>query len=142
MSGIEIVGLVLGALPLLAKSIESYSEALSTMQRILSPRIELRKIRRRVKIALQIFRNTVKLLLLKIVDEAEATDLLQEPGSKKWLEAGFEQKLRELLGDSYSAWYTIMEDINSAVGVIRASLRASFEEVDHLVHRNTILGIF
>lgn len=129
MSGIEIVGLVLGALPLLLKSIEAYSETLSTAQRILNPRRELRNIRSRVNIALQVLRNTARLLLLRIVEAKEASDLLQAPGSWKWQDVDFEPKLEELLGESYSAWRVVMADISSAVEEIKSGLKISFEEV-------------
>jgi hypothetical protein len=130
MSGIEVVGLVLGALPLLVKSIDAYSETLSTARRIFRPHRELRNIRSRVNVALQLFRNVAKLLLIGIVGFGEASSLLQEPGSKKWRDAKFERKLKGLLGESYSAWHMSMDDINSAVEDIRTSLRISIEEVN------------
>lgn len=132
MSGIEIVGLVLGALPLLMKSIEAYSETLSAAQRILSPRRELRRIRSRVNIALQVFRNTAKLLLLRVVEAQEVSRLLKEPGSRSWQDVDFDRKLKKLLGDSYSAWRVVMEDINSAVEDIKLCLKISLEEVTTL----------
>lgn len=132
MSGIELVGLVLGALPILMKSIEAYSETLSTAQRILSPRRELRRIRSRVNVALQVFRNTAQLLLLRIVEAKAASQLLKDPGSQWWHDVKFDQKLKSILGDSYPAWLEVMEDINSAVEDIKIRLKISFEEVTTL----------
>jgi hypothetical protein len=63
MSGIEIVGIVLGALPIMITGIEKYSDGLSAARRLLHPRKELRNMHRAIRTELQVFRNTAIILL-------------------------------------------------------------------------------
>ena len=81
MSGIEVVGIVLGALPIMVNGIERYSEGLSAASRLFNTRRELRNLHRAVRTELQVFRNTALLLLHRIATESEVESLIREPTS-------------------------------------------------------------
>lgn len=129
MSGIEIVGLVLGALPIIINGIEKYSEGLSAARRLLRPGRELRNMHRATRTELQIFRNTTALLLYRIATESQADTLIQTPTSTLWKTPSFELQMRSLLGSSYFTWCEVMTDISNAIKEISVELGLPLNEV-------------
>jgi hypothetical protein len=129
MSGIEIVGIVLGALPIMASGIERYSEGLSVARRLLHPRRELRNLHRAIRTELQVFRNTALLLLHRIATESEVETLVREPTSQLWKAPGFENHMKTLLGSSYSVWCEVMTDISNAITDISMDLGLPLNKV-------------
>lgn len=129
MSGIEIVGIVLGALPIMVSSIERYSEGLSAARRLLHPRRELRNLHRIIRTELQVFRNTALLLLHRIASESEVESLIREPTSKLWKAPDFEKHMKALLGSSYSVWCEVMGDISNAIRDISIDLGLPLDKV-------------
>ena len=129
MSGIEIVGLVLGALPLLVSGIAQLSATLSTVDRIIRPQRELNSLRIRINTELQLFRNTTQQLLLKITNDTDVKNLLEYPSSTLWKEDEFERKLKDMLAESYSVWQQAMKDVLEAIKDIRTRLTLPEEKV-------------
>jgi len=129
MSGIEVVGLVLGALPLLVSGIAQLSATLSTVDRIIRPQRELNSLRIRINTELQLFRNTTQQLLLKITNDTDVKNLLEYPSSALWKEDEFERKLKDMLAESYSVWQQAMKDVLEAIKDIRARLNLPEEKV-------------
>ena len=129
MSGIEIVGLVLGALPIIINGIERYSDGFSAARRLLRPGRELRNMHRATRTELQIFRNTAALLLHRIATENQAHTLIQEPASTLWKTPSFEIQMKSLLGSSYLTWCEVMTDISNAIKEISVELGLPLNEV-------------
>ena len=129
MSGIEVVGIVLGALPIMVNGIERYSEGLSAARRLLNPRRELRNLHRAVRTELQIFRNTALLLLHRIATETEVESLIQEPTSDLWKAPSFDKQMKTMLGSSYSVWCEVMADISNAIKEISIDLGLPLNKV-------------
>jgi hypothetical protein len=129
MSGIEVVGIVLGALPIMVNGIERYTEGISAASRLLNPRRELRNLHRAVRTELQIFRNTALLLLHRIATESEVESLIQEPTSDLWKAPGFDKQMKTLLGSSYSVWCEVMADISNAIKDISIDLGLPLNKV-------------
>jgi hypothetical protein len=129
MSGIEAVGIVLGALPIMVNGIEKYSEGLSAARRLLNPRRELRNLHRAIRTELQVFRNTALLLLHRIATESEVESLIREPTSNLWKAPAFERDMRTLLGSSYSVWCEVMSDISNAIREISRDLGLPLDKV-------------
>jgi len=129
MSGIEIVGLVLGALPLLISGIAQFSATLSTAERLLRPQRELNSLRMRINTELQLFRNTTHQLLLKITNDTDAKNLLEYPSSARWKEEEFERKLKDMLAESYPVWQQAMDNVLGAIKDIRARLNLPEDKV-------------
>lgn len=129
MSGFEIIGVVLGALPLLCKGIDNYAATLATANRLLRPRRELRSLRCSINTELQIFKNTASILLLNITNEIDASQLIHEPSAEAWKDPDFEGKLKNLLGPSHAAWCEILGDVNNAVKEIRSRLKLPNDDV-------------
>lgn len=129
MSGIEVVGIVLGALPLMISGIEKYSEGVSAARRLFNPRRELRNLHRAIRTELQVFRNTALLLLHRIATQSEIESLLREPTSNLWKAPEFERHMKTLLGSSYSAWCEVMADISNAINEISIDLGLPLDKV-------------
>ena len=129
MSGFEIVGVVLGALPLIVSGIEGCSEGLSAARRLFNPRRELRNLHRAIKTELQIFRNTALLLLHRIATEIEVESLIREPTSDLWRAPYFEKQMRTLLGSSYSVWCEVMTEVSNAIKEISIDLGLPLNKV-------------
>lgn len=129
MSGIEICGLVLGALPLLVKAIESCNEIRSVAQRLFYPGQALRSLCRKLKVELQEFQDTALILLLSVTDEHSARSLIADPGSDAWNNLEFESKLKAQLSWNYETWYALMEDVDRAIKDIRVHLRLGSGDV-------------
>lgn len=129
MSGIEVVGILLGALPIMVSGIERYSEGLSAARRLLHPRRELRNLHRAIRTELQVFRNTALLLLHRIATESEVETLVREPTSQLWKAPGFENHMKTLLGSSYSVWCEVMADISNALMDISTDLGLPLDKV-------------
>lgn len=129
MSGIEVVGIVLGALPIMVSGIEKYSDSLSAARRLFNPRRELRNLHRAIKTELQIFRNTALLLLHRIATETEVESLIREPTSDLWKAPYFGEQLRTLLGSSYSVWCEVMTEVSNAIKEISIDLGLPLNKV-------------
>jgi hypothetical protein len=129
MSGIEIVGIVLGVFPIMINGIEKYSDGLSAARRLLHPRKELRNMHRAIRTELQVFRNTAVILLHRIATEAQVRALIQEPTSVLWKTPGFETQMKTLLGSSYFIWCEVMADVSNAIKEIGVELGLPCNEV-------------
>jgi hypothetical protein len=129
MSGIEVVGIVLGALPIIVNGIEKYSEGVSAARRLFNPRRELRNLHRAIRTELHVFRNTALLLLHRIATQSEVESLLREPTSNLWKAPDFERHMRTLLGSSYSVWCEVMADISNAIREISIDLGLPLDKV-------------
>jgi orotate phosphoribosyltransferase-like protein len=129
MSGIEVVGIVLGALPIMMNGIEKYSDGLSAAKRLLHPRKELRNMHRTIRTELQVFRNTAVILLHRIATEAQVRALVQKPTSILWKKPGFETQMQDMLGSSYFIWCEVMADISNAIKEIGVELGLPCDEV-------------
>lgn len=129
MSGFEIVGVVLGALPLIVSGIEGCSEGLSAARRLFNPRRELRNLRRDIRTELQMFENNTLLLLHRIATESEVESLIREPTADLWKTPNFEKQMRILLGSTYPVWCEVMADISNAIREISKELGLPFDKV-------------
>ncbi|KAK5726019.1 hypothetical protein LTR15_004210 [Elasticomyces elasticus] len=140
MSGIEIVGVVLGVLPLIVQGLQKYSEGVSTTKRLLHPDRELRRLRLRVNAELQIFRNTARLLLVNITTEADVVALINNPNASIWNEGELENKLKTTLDSSYKIWREVMENMHEAVDELQSRLGLSLTVPAYLIYpRNKLL---
>ncbi|OJD33126.1 uncharacterized protein BKCO1_3300010 [Diplodia corticola] len=116
MSGIEVAGLVLGALPLIIHAITVYADGVSTVERYFKYEIPLRSLHRSLEAEFVIYQNTCEELLNGIVkDNEERAALLNNPGGPDWKKAVLEEKLKDRLSRSYMAYVGAMEDMKDAM---------------------------
>lgn len=79
MSGIEVLGLVLGALPLVLSGLEHYGEAPRAIRSIMDYHREFAALFRTLRMENEILRNTMELMLADRAQESMVVNLLAAP---------------------------------------------------------------
>ncbi|GME58139.1 hypothetical protein EPUS_00126 [Neofusicoccum parvum] len=115
MSGIEIAGLVLGAIPLLILAVEKYAEGVSVIKRFKHYEIPLKDMCRILKTERDMYRNTCELLLIELVSPEKIQSLLITPGGKSWEEPELKLAIEHRLAESYNGYMETVEDMNTLV---------------------------
>lgn len=123
MSGLEVAGVVLGAIPLLISGLEHYAEGASTVKRMFRAPAELRSLGRRLQVEHEIFRNCQELLLNDCLDDVLLQDLLQNANSSAWSDPAVEAALRRKLQRSYQGYMETVEDMNKTLTAFRERLQ-------------------
>lgn len=124
MSGIEVAGLALGALPLIIQAIKVYAGGVSTVERYFKYEIPLRDLHRAVEAEYVIYQNTCEELLNSVVEDNEdRAALLDQPGGPGWKRPELEAALRERLSRSYPAYIGTMESMMRIVSEIKRLLK-------------------
>lgn len=118
MSGIEIAGLVLGAVPLIVVAMEKYSEAAKIYDSFKRHQRHLTHARRLLKAEQRVYQNTCMILLGGIIPRHEFARLVQK-GPKNtgdWKRREFENALRKRLACDYEVFTGLMDEMNIIVG--------------------------
>lgn len=123
MSGIEAVGIVLGAIPLIIVAVQHYAEGVSTIRRYLKYKHGLKDIARSLQTEYDIFRNTCEQLLGGLVHDHELSKLLSEPSGADWEAPALKRKIETRLRGSFDGYIQTMKEMESAVNKFRDLLR-------------------
>lgn len=104
MSGLEVAGVVLGALPLVISALEHYADGVNTAKRYWRYKTELRSLILSVNTEQTIFENTLEQLLTGIVRIEQMDQLLSNPAGQLWHQADAETRLQERLAGAYDTY--------------------------------------
>lgn len=118
MSGIEIVGLVLGSIPLLISALDHYGNGVRTIVRWWDYHRELRSIRRLLMAEYHVFRSTVERLLEGLLPGPVLDDLMNSTMLEDWRDKDIlavDRKLKARLSSSYSSFMMCVEDISTVI---------------------------
>ncbi|KAF1850976.1 uncharacterized protein K460DRAFT_272559 [Cucurbitaria berberidis CBS 394.84] len=121
MSGVEIAGLVLGALPLLIQGIESYNEGLDPIKSFVRWERELPQFIRKLRNQHVHYAQTIHLLFEPITSADELEEMLTDPGSKQ-LWKSKEVLLQDKLQESYQAYQSTIVNIERITKRIASKL--------------------
>ncbi len=128
MSGIEIVGLLLGAFPLLISALEHYRQSAEVLDDWWEIKTEYKKCKDEIKLQEINFEgNLERLLLPLIVDDDEIAALIAEPGGVKWKDPALEERLKGRLPKSYDLFLDTIYDIKGTVDGLKDELGVSRE---------------
>ena len=128
MSGVEILGLILGIIPILqiglhqaqsrkSKILIKYHQALADFCRDLH--VEEARIR-----------STCERLLSPLVDEDELADLLDNPDGKGWKDKQLQIKLKDRLGDKcYDTYLKTLQRLGAALLTLKHEIGESGSHV-------------
>jgi hypothetical protein len=103
MSGFEVVGVVLGVLPLLISAAEHYEDVFKPFKRFKTCAPELELYQQQLKTQKTIFLNQCQLLLTVLTGRESAKEMLREKGHPSWNDTALKEKLVEQLGNSREA---------------------------------------
>jgi len=118
MSGIEVVGIVLGALPLIISAFE-YSQSLAKKLNLLANFQEQHlKVWNDIKDEELMYRLQLQTLLAPLVRDGDLTKdrletLLLNPQSDLWREADLEIALKGRLGEAHDRYFSNVEEIQA-----------------------------
>ncbi|KAI1317443.1 hypothetical protein F5Y16DRAFT_392755 [Xylariaceae sp. FL0255] len=125
MSGIEVVGLVLGIIPLVISALEHYhdgSSAASTWRR--HARV-IQSLTRNLRTEHGKMYNTCETLLSGIVPATRLEPMLQEPFGPSWRDQETSRRIEERLDHMYSAFEETVKEMNSIIKELKLNLGIS-----------------
>lgn len=122
MSGIEVAGLVLGAIPLIISAIEHYESSLDRAKVFFKWQDVLEKARRDLWVQYSSYEMTLRILLVDLANEAELEELLSEPQSTLWDNPELIQGLRDKLGETYQVYVYTIKQMESCVKTLARHL--------------------
>ena len=123
MSGLEIVGILLGAFPLIISGLEHWRDVAKVGGFFWRVRKEYTKCRSDVQFHEILYKRNLKELLLPIVDDAdEMARLVGDPGGKDWSSKALQERLEERLQESYGLYMEIIREMNETAEELRKEL--------------------
>jgi hypothetical protein len=115
MSGVEVIGLVLGAVPLIISALEHYKQGIDVIKDFRNYRSTLKSLKTKLSIQEELYRGTLQRLLLSELSPPEAHALFPEPGTKGsnalWGTRDIEDKLRRKLGVKFDLFMNVVADV-------------------------------
>jgi hypothetical protein len=124
MSGIEVAGLVLGAIPLILAGLEFYSNGIQVTKRYWRYREEFKSLVVELRCEHTMCVNSINMLLIGVVPPKEMVEFLANPGGDdRWKEKRFDRKLRERLGTSYSSYMDTITEMNRTAKIFKERLK-------------------
>ena len=116
MSGFEVIGVVLGAIPLIISGLEHWRDIAKVGGYYRRIREEHQRCLHDVRLYQILYKRNLKELLLPIVDDPDDVPLLvSDPTSDSWKNKTLESRLEERLQESYPLYMEIMSDMKEAV---------------------------
>ncbi|KAK5626598.1 hypothetical protein RRF57_002313 [Xylaria bambusicola] len=115
MSGFELAGLILGAVPLLISALEHYGDGLSTLKRWRRYEHELRSLVRNLDTERVKLQNVCEKLLVGIVPESQIETMIKDPRGNLWREEKIQKKIQSRLWEGYRLFEDTVADIKKAV---------------------------
>ncbi|RFN46236.1 hypothetical protein FIE12Z_9515 [Fusarium flagelliforme] len=123
MSGFEVVGIVLGSLPLLVTALEAYSKFLRDLGKAPS---ELKSLNRQLTTERAKLYNVCNLLISDVVAQKDIEPMLQNPFGPLWRAPGTNKKIQRRLWDSYDLFEQAFTEIKAALDNIMRRLRVEW----------------
>ena len=126
MSGVEVVGLLLGAFPLLISALEHYRQGAEVLENWWKIKKEYKKCKNEIKVQELAFENNIERFLLPLVaDDDDIAVLIAQPGGSSWKDPALEAKLKERLPRSYELFLATIEDIKLTIDGLKDELGVS-----------------
>lgn len=121
MSGFEIVGVILGLVPVVTGSIE-HCRSRNDMR-------DLRQLERSFKTQRNIFENTIEELLSPLLSDVQLARLLEDPNNTLWQDTDLSAKLEAHLGGDYQSLKEILEDVKMMIDELQNILKPEVSPV-------------
>lgn len=115
MSGLEITGVVLGALPLIISALEHYAEGVNIGKRYFRYKTKLRSLILQISTERGIFVNTVEQVLTGIVRTEHMAEFLNNVDGGIWKSKHIEAQLGSRLGSVYEVYMDNVKGMKLAI---------------------------
>ena len=123
MSGIEAVGLLLGAYPLLMSALEHFRQGAELLEDWWRIKKEYKQCKNEIKVHELAFESNMERFLLPlIVDDDDVDALIAEPGGPAWKDPSLEETLKQRLPKSYDLFLDTISDIKSTMDGLKEEL--------------------
>ncbi|KAK5124309.1 hypothetical protein LTR85_002012 [Meristemomyces frigidus] len=123
MSGIEVAGLVLGAIPVVVSGLQACAAASRTIRVACNYSQELEEVSRELRTEDGIFRNTIEILLSDCLDGQALADTLRDIGGKDWKDADVEAAVTTRLKRDYDLYWDNVRSMDSAMTKFKQRLK-------------------
>lgn len=138
MSGIEVVGLLLGVFPLCISAMEHYEQekrVLGTFWRIRkSHRKDLGKLKDcQLKFRLNMKELLLPLLLNDVVGRVEYEQLLADPGGPGWKDESVDEALASRLSESHERYLEILEEFSETMFILTKAVKVDDPHFQSLI---------
>ncbi|KAI0413522.1 hypothetical protein F5X98DRAFT_351702 [Xylaria grammica] len=115
MAGIEIAGLILGAIPLVISGLEHYSDGISTLGRYRRYKAELKILVNVLATEEARLLNICEKLLVGVVPPWKIEGMIKHPLDDLWKDDEIQQKIRFRLWRSYAVFEKTAKDVHDAI---------------------------
>ncbi|KAI0201302.1 hypothetical protein F4808DRAFT_426014 [Astrocystis sublimbata] len=122
MSGFEVVGIVLGAIPLLISALEHYERGMKTIQIVRRRAKVMHSINTALSTEQTILRNTCETLLAGIIDPKDMKPLLEEPFGRLWQDPDTQALVERRLDHTLKDFKALVHSMKETVEEIRLKL--------------------
>lgn len=122
MSGIEIVGLILGIIPLVMTGLEHYSQTVRVVKSVYDPQ-DFEQLRRQLRIEYGIYKNTLEKILSGCVTEKLLALMLEKPGGEAWKNEETARALQRRLQESFVVFIETITSMHRALEDFRERLK-------------------
>lgn len=117
----EPVSLAFGVLPVFGGAVKTCKVICKKLKIFRHYSREIRRIQKRVGLKSQVFANEIHLLLRRSLQDEDIVELmLKDEHHPKWSSQELENETRRSLGDSYSSYEHIIEEIGSTMDTIQS----------------------
>lgn len=124
MSGLEIVGLVLGAIPLLVETIKGCQKISKSVHLFHEINVEFARWDHTLKYHQESFRNIMRQLLKPLIrDEDKLNDLLSDPRGSCWENEGISEPLQKIMGEMYEHFINCIRDFHDVITQLNNRLK-------------------
>lgn len=115
MSGFEVAGAVLGAIPLVISALEHYQQGVRVIQRWRKYDKELQSLIRNIETERVKLQNVCEKLLDGLVPPSQIDTMVENPGGDLWMDEEIQAKIRVRLWRSWAVFEQILRDIQAAI---------------------------
>jgi len=115
MSGIEVAGLILGAIPLIISGMEHYADGVSTLGRYRKYRLELKSLINILETERTKLMNTCDKLLVGLAPPWKIEAMIEEPFGEMWKDVDIQKRIRVRLWRSSKVFDDTMKNVHGAI---------------------------
>ncbi|KAL7923319.1 hypothetical protein ACQKWADRAFT_290556 [Trichoderma austrokoningii] len=115
MSGLEVAGAVLGAIPLVISALEHYQQGVRVIQRWRKYDMELQCLIRNIETERIKLQNICEKLLDGLVPPSQIDTMVENPGGDLWMNETVQRKIRSRLWRSWPVFEQTLRDIQKAI---------------------------